>query len=107
MAVTNNAIGTAQAPLLANLDVAVSTRLASASYTAPPSAAAIASAWGSSVVGNGRTRDMYLQGYTNKIEQSTDGLLITVYSWDDTTVLQEIDATRFPTTVGGIKNVTP
>ena len=47
-----NAITSSQAPALANLDVALSSRLAAASYSAPPSAASIASqVWSTALPG--------------------------------------------------------
>lgn len=50
--------------------------------------AAVATAWGASVVGNGRTRDMYLQGMTNKVAFDTPVAgQYTIYASDDTSVL--------------------
>jgi hypothetical protein len=51
--------------------------------------ATIASTWGSSVIGNSRTRDMFLQGMTNKIafDIPTAGSF-TIYATDDTTPLK-------------------
>jgi hypothetical protein len=68
---------------------------------------AIATAWGASVVGNSRTRDMYLQGLTNKIAFAADGLTYTLYASDDTTTLFTGTATRLATTVGGLRSVDP
>jgi hypothetical protein len=65
---------------------------------------------GRSVAGGadgGRTVSEYLQGYTNKVVQSADGLTFTLYASDDLTVLQTFDATRLATTVGGLRSVTP
>jgi hypothetical protein len=51
--------------------------------------AASATAWGSSVVGNSRTRDMYLQGVTNKVAFDVPSAgNYTVYASDDTTTLK-------------------
>jgi hypothetical protein len=72
-----------------------------------PTAAANAAAWGASVVGNSRTRDMYLQGLSNKIAFAADGLTYTLYASDDTTVLFSGTATRLATSVGGLRSVDP
>jgi hypothetical protein len=72
-----------------------------------PTAAAIASAWGSSVVGNGRTRDYFLQGGANKVGFAADGLTFTVYSTDDLTPLYTGTATRLASNVGGLRSVDP
>jgi hypothetical protein len=49
---------------------------------------ASAAAWGASVVGNGRTRDMYLQGMTNKVAFDVPGAgQYTIYASDDSTTL--------------------
>lgn len=72
-----------------------------------PTAAAIAAAWGSRVLGNGRTADMYLQGLTNKVEFAADGLTATLYSTDDTTPLATFTSTRLATTVGGLRSLDP
>lgn len=72
-----------------------------------PTAAANAAAWGSRVLGNGRTADMFLQGLTNRIAFSADGLTATLYSTDDTTPLVEMVATRLATTVGALRSVDP
>ncbi len=49
---------------------------------------ASATAWGVSVVGNGRTRDMYLQGMTNKVAFDVPGAgQYTIYASDDSTTL--------------------
>ncbi len=142
-AIAAGAITASEAPALANLDVAVSTRLATAGYTAPdnatissifgivavdipqimlktdnlplqpaavgdiPTAAQNATAWGSSVIGNGRTRDYFLQGGSNKITFAADGLSYTVYMTDDTSVLYTGISTRLATTVGGLQSVDP
>lgn len=85
----NGAIDTTAAPLLANLDAAVSSRLSAAAYTTPPTAAAIATAWGASVVGNSRTRDYFLQGGTNKVAFDVPGAgQYTIYQTDDTASLK-------------------
>ncbi len=67
----------------------------------------IAAAWGASVVGNSRTRDMYLQGLTNKLEYAADGATWTLYSTDDTTSLATGTASRLGTTVGGLRAMDP
>jgi hypothetical protein len=74
---------------------------------AAPTAAQNAAAWGARELGNGRTADMFLMGYANRIDFAADGLSATLYSFDDVTVLQELDATRLPTSVGGLRSVAP
>jgi hypothetical protein len=50
---------------------------------------AIAAAWGASIIGNSRTRDMFLQGLTNKIAFDVPGIgQYTLFSTDDTTPLK-------------------
>ena len=93
---------------LARIDVATSTRMAT--YTQPtgflsatfpatvaavgdiPTAAQIATAWGASVVGNGRTRDYFLQGATNKVVRTATTFVL--YSTDDLTPLMSAVATQ-------------
>jgi hypothetical protein len=70
-------------------------------------AAETAAAWGASVVGNGRTRDYYLQGGTNLIAFAADGLSWTLYAADDATPLQAGTATRLAASVGGLRGVDP
>lgn len=84
---------------------AITANWLTAAGLASDAASEIATAWGSRVLGNGRTADMYLQGFMNKVEQSADGLTITIYASDDITPLQEVAATRLATTVGGVKNI--
>lgn len=50
-----------------------------------PTAAAIATAWGARVLGNGRTADYYLQGGANKTVRTANAF--TVYLYDDSTPL--------------------
>lgn len=75
--------------------------------TTADAAAEIAAAWGASVVGNGRTRDYFLQGGCNKVTFGADGLSFTVYSTDDATVLYTGVSTRLAGTVGGLRSVDP
>ncbi len=72
-----------------------------------PTAAQNAAAWGASVVGNGRTRDYYLQGGVNAIAFAADGLTFTVMAADDVTPLYTGTATRLATTVGGLRSIDP
>jgi len=72
-----------------------------------PTAAAIAAAWGSRVLGNGRTADMYLQGLTNLVSFAADGLTWTLYATDDVTPLATGTSTRLSTSVGGLRSVDP
>lgn len=58
-------------------------------------------------LGHGRTVGYFLQGGTNRIEQSDDGTEMTIYQTDDDTPLQVLDAGRFPLTVGGLKSANP
>lgn len=82
--------------------------LSAAQVTAAvPTAAQNATAWGASIVGNSRTRDMYLQGLVNKIAFAADGLTYTLYASDDTTELATGTATRLATSVGGLRSVDP
>lgn len=67
----------------------------------------LGAAWGASVVGNGRTRDMYLQGMTNKVSFAADGLSWTLYSTDDTTPLFTGSSVRLGAAVGGLREVDP
>lgn len=71
-----------------------------------PTAAENAAAWGQSIVGNSRTRDMYLMGYINKLVENAAGTSYTYYSYDDTTILQTRTMTRLATTVGGVETIT-
>jgi hypothetical protein len=89
-----SAVGLAAANLDAQLD-------------ALPTAAETAAAWGASVVGNGRTRDYFLQGGCNKIESGAAGTAFTIYMTDDATPLYTATATRLATTVGGLRAVDP
>lgn len=70
-------------------------------------ASAIAASWGSSVVGNGRTRDYFLQGGCNKIEFDAAGTSFTVFGTDDLTPLYTGTSTRNATTVGPLRSVDP
>jgi hypothetical protein len=72
-----------------------------------PTAAENAAAWGTSVVGNGRTRDYFLQGGTNLVTFAADGLSWTLYATDDATPLQAGTATRLAASVGGLRGVDP
>jgi hypothetical protein len=72
-----------------------------------PTAAENAAAWGTSVVGDGRTRDYFLQGGTNLVTFAADGLSWTLYATDDATPLQAGTATRLAASVGGLRGVDP
>ncbi len=78
-AITNAkfAAGAIDSTAAPNLDIAVS---------------AVPAAWGASVIGNGRTRDYFLQGGSNKVVRSATTM--TFYSTDDTTVLATGPATQ-------------
>jgi hypothetical protein len=69
--------------------------------------AAVAAAWGARDIGDGRTADMFLQGLTNRIAFSADGLSYTLYATDDTTALATGTAARLTTSVGGLRSVDP
>lgn len=77
------------------------------SGTARIDAAGLATAWGSRVIGNGRTADMFLQGMTNRVDFAADGSTFTLYSTDDTTPLATGTATRLSSGVGGLRGVDP
>lgn len=81
--------------------------LLSSGYTAPPTAAANATAWGDRVIGNGRTADLYLQGATNKVTFAADGLSWTLYDSLDTTPIYSGTSDRLATSVGGLKGIDP
>lgn len=68
---------------------------------------AIAAAWGASEIGDGRTRDYFLQGGVNKIEFAADGLSFIIYATDDTTPLYAGTVTRLSATIGGLRTLTP
>ncbi len=72
-----------------SLVTAMAADTVTASALASSATAEIATAWGSSVIGNSRTRDMYLQGMTNKVafDVPTAGSY-TIYASDDSTVLK-------------------
>lgn len=65
----------------------------------------IADHWGMSIVGSGVSRDDLLQGYQTKKVFNAAGTVLTIYSVDDTTVVQVCDAERFPLTIGGLKSL--
>lgn len=67
----------------------------------------VPAAWGASVIGNGRTRDYFLQGGANKVSFAADGLSFTVYATDDTATLYTGTSTRLATTVGGLREIDP
>jgi hypothetical protein len=50
---------------------------------------------------------MFLQGLTNRIAFSADGLSYTLYATDDTTALATGTAARLTTSVGGLRSVDP
>jgi hypothetical protein len=75
--------------------------------TAPPTAAAIATAWGARELSGGVTADDYLQGYLPKIVFDATGLTATIYAGDETTVVQSLTATRLATSVGGVRTIDP
>jgi hypothetical protein len=72
-----------------------------------PTAAETAAAWGASVVGNGRTRDYFLQGGMNKVSSDAAGTAFTIYATDDATTLYTATGTRLSTTVGGLRSLDP
>jgi hypothetical protein len=92
------AAGAITSTVAPNLDVAVSSR---------PTASAIATAWGSRVLGNSRTADMYLQGLTNRIAFAADGLSYTLYATDDTTAIATGTSTRLANTIGALRETDP
>ncbi len=75
--------------------------------TEPPTAAENATATNQYDHGNGRTTSYFLQGGSNKIDFADDGLLYTVYTTDDVTILYVGTSTRLAATVGGLKSVDP
>lgn len=78
-----------------------------AAVAALPTAAQNAAAWGASVVGNGRTRDYFLQGGMNKVESGAAGTAFTVYATDDSTPLYTATGVRLATSVGGLRSIDP
>lgn len=87
--------------------VPLASRLPTASYTAPPAAAAVAAAWGARELAAGVTADHYLQGRPPKVVMAADGLTATVYAADETTVIGTLAITRLSTSVGGVRDIDP
>lgn len=77
----------------------------SADALSDDAAAKIADHWGMSIIANGVSRDDLLQGYQTKKVFNAAGTVLTIYSVDDTTVVQVCNAERFPLTIGGLKSL--
>jgi hypothetical protein len=73
----------------------------------PDAPVANATAWGTRVIGDGRTADMYLQGLVNRIDTDAAGTTGTLYSTDDTTPLKTFAMGRLSTDVGGVRSFDP
>lgn len=86
---------------LGRIDAAVSTRASQTSVDSLPDD------WGASIIGDGRSRDYFLQGGANRIAFAADGLTFTVYSTDDLTPLYTGTSTRHSAAVGGLRSVDP